>query len=128
MDNIVNLYPELVVVQEDFACIGNNFLGCIPGQRMIATAFNQAVNRLSYYCNDSPWFKTGPGLITSIFCSGLLPYITYRDYQSWPRLLVLSQAELRKIIHQHISLPYKRTAKNWQHNAYQKRIQVTANQ
>ena len=124
LNNIINLNPELVVLQEDFACIGNNFLGCIPGQSMIRTAFYQAVDNLSYYCNEAPWFKTGPALITSAVCSGLLPYLTYTDYQVWPRLLVLTQAQLRKIINQHLSLPYKRTAKSWQQNAYQRRIKV----
>ena len=124
LDTIVNLNPELVVLQEDFASIGNNFLGCIPGQSMIRTAFYQAVHNLSYYCNESPWFKTGPGLITSAVCSGLLPYLTYTNYQIWPRLLVLTQAQLRKIINQHISLAYKTTAKSWQNNAYKRRIKV----
>ena len=124
LDTIVNLKPELVVLQESFASIGNNFLGCIPGQAMIRTAFHQAVHSLSRYCNESPWFKTGPGLITSVVCSGLLPYLTYTNYQIWPRLLVLTQAQLRKIVNQHISLPYKRTAKSWHQNTYRRRIKV----
>ena len=122
LDRLVNLNPELVVLQEDFACIGNNFLGCIPGQTVIRTAFYRAVNSLSYYCNESPWFKTGPGLLTSVLANSLVPYLTYTDYQMWPRLLVLSQAQLRKIVNQHVSLAYKRTNKSWQHNAYHRRI------
>ncbi|WP_019506845.1 tetratricopeptide repeat protein [Pleurocapsa sp. PCC 7319] len=125
LDTIVSLNPELVVLQEDFACIGNNFLGCIPGQSMIRTAFHQAVNNLTDYCNEGPWFKTGPGLITSVVCSGLIPYLTYTDYQMWPRLLVLTQSQLRKFITQHIFLAYKRTNKSWQHNAYHRRIRAT---
>ncbi len=122
LDAIVNLNPELVILQEEVACFGNNFLGCIPGQSMIRTAFYQAVNNLAAYCNESPWFKTGPGLLTSVVCSGLVPYLAYQDYQMWPRLLVLTQTELRKIIYEHISLAYKRTDKGWQHKAYQRRI------
>ena len=122
LDAIVNLNPELVILQEEVACFGNNFLGCIPGQSMIRTAFYQAVNNLAAYCNESPWFKTGPGLLTSVVCSGLVPYLAYQDYQMWPRLLVLTQTELRKIIYEHISLAYTRTDKGWQHKAYQRRI------
>ena len=126
LDIIVNHNPELVILQEDFACFGNNFLACIPGQTMIHRAFYQAVNNLSDYCNESPWFKTGPGLITSVVCSGLLPYLSYTDYQVWPRILVLTQTQLRKIINQHVFLHYKRTAKNWQHNSYRRKIKVMA--
>jgi tetratricopeptide (TPR) repeat protein len=124
LDILVNLSPELVVLQEVFACIGNNFIGCIPGQNMIRIAFDQAVNNLIDYSNESPWFKTGPGLLTSAVCSGLVPYLTYKDYQMWPRIFVLTQAQLKKMINQHIPLAYKRTNKSWQNDAYRRRIQV----
>ena len=122
LDTIVNLKPELVILQEDFACIGNNFIGCVPGQNMIRQAFEQAVENLSYYCNEGPWFKTGPGLITSVVCSNLVPYLTCKDYHKWPRLLVLTQAQLRKIIYQHVYLSYKRTNKSWQYDSYHRRL------
>ena len=125
LDTILEYSPELVVLQEDFSCIGNNFLGCIPGQTIIRIAFHQAVTNLLDYCNESPWFATGPGLMTSAVCSGLVPYLTYDNYQMWPRLLVLSQSQLRKMISQHTPLAYKKTDKSWQNNAYQRRIKVT---
>ena len=118
LNAIAHFKPELVVLQEDFACIGNNFIGCIPGQTLIRTAFYQAVNNLADYCNEAPWFKTGPGMLTSTISSGLVPYLTYTDYQMWPRLLVLSQTQLRKIINQHIFLSYKKTNKSWQYAYY----------
>ena len=124
LDSLVELNPELVVLQEDFACIGNNFLGCIPGQSIIRRAFEQAVKNLSCYCNESPWFQTGPGLITSVLGSSLAPSLSNRDYQTWPRLLVLSQVELRKMIIQHISLPYKKTDKSWLHESCRRRLKT----
>lgn len=124
LNNLVELNPELVILQEDLACIGNNFLGCIPGQGIIRQAFEQAVENLSYYCNESPWFKTGPGLITSVVGSSLAHYLHRKNYQLWPRLLVLSQTELRKIITQHISLPYKRTDKSWLHESCRRRLKM----
>ena len=122
LDAIVRLKPELVVLQEDFACIGNNFIGCIPGQISIRTAFYQAVNNLAEYCNEAPWFKTGPGMLTSAIGSGLVPYLTYTDYRMWLRLLVLSQTQFRKLINQHIFLSYKKTNKSWQYHAYSRRL------
>ncbi|MEM6613535.1 MAG: glycosyltransferase, partial [Cyanobacteria bacterium P01_C01_bin.72] len=125
LDWLVELQPELVVLQEDFSCIGNNFIGCIPGQTMIRTAFYQAVHNLAEYCNEGPWFKTGPGLMTSVVASALVPYLTYTDYRMYPRLLVLSQTQLRKQINQHLSLAYKRSEKSWHRNAYYRRV-ITA--
>ncbi len=127
LNTLVELNPELIILQEDFACIGNNFLGCIPGQHMIRTAFYQAVNNLSRYCNESTWLKTGPGLITSVVCSGLIPYLDYTDYQMWPRIVVLTQTQLRKIVNQHLPLAYKRTNTSWQQNDYQRRVKVISN-
>ena len=124
LDTLVDLSPELVILQEDFACIGNNFLGCIPGQSIIQQAFEQAVENLSYYSNESPWFKTGPGLITSAVSSGLVAYLSNKNYQTWPRLLVLNQSELRKIVVQHIYLPYKRTDKSWLHESSHRRLKM----
>ena len=124
LDTLVDLNPELVILQEDFACIGNNFLGCIPGQSIIQRAFEQAVENLSYYSNESPWFKTGPGLITSAVGSGLVAYLSNENYQTWPRLLVLNQSELRKIVVQHIYLPYKRTDKSWLHESSNRRLKM----
>ncbi len=124
LDTFVNLSPELVVPQEIFASIGNNFLGCIPGQSMIRIAFYQAVSNLIEYNNESPWFQTGPGLLTSVICSGLVPYLTYTDYEMWPRLLVLTLSQLKKIVNQHMPLAYKRTEKSWSYNAYQRGVKL----
>ncbi len=120
LDSLVNSNPELLVAQGLRTNIENDFLGCIPGQSMISTAFNQAVDSLIDYCNESPWFKTGPGLITSAVCGGLVPYLTAPDYPDLPRLLVLNQTELRQTVHQHLPLNYKKTNKSWNHDAKRK--------
>ena len=128
LNSLINLNSELIVAQEDIASIGNNFIACVPGQSIIRTAFYQATNTLIDYCNESPWFKTGPGLLTSVVANSLVPYITYTDYQMWPRLLVLSQSQLRKFINQNISLAYKKTNKSWSQKAYQRIISSTKKQ
>jgi len=121
LDALISSNAELIVYQEENACIGNNFLSCIPGQPIIRAAFYQAVANLLCYNNESPWMKTGPGLITTTLCSGLLPYLLHADYRAWPRLCVLSQEELRQYVWWPVSLPYKHTKQNWQQIAYQSR-------
>ena len=128
LNSLIHLNSELIVAQEDIASIGNNFIACVPGESIIRTAFYQVVNTLIDYCNESPWFKTGPGLLTSVVANSLVPYITYTDYQMWPRLLVLNQSQLRQFINQNISLAYKKTNKSWSQKAYQRRISSTKNQ
>lgn len=122
LNAIVRLKPELVAFQEDYGCIANNFLGCIPEQPIIRTAFYQVVANLLDYSADGPWLKSGPALLTCKLCQSLLPYISYTDYRMWPRLLVLSQAELRTIVTPHIRLPYKNSDRHWQNQAYRRNL------
>lgn len=124
LDSIVNIKPELVILQEDVVTFGNNFLGCIPGQSIISTALAQVVDNLSDYCNESPWSATGPGLVTSVVCSSLIPYLNDANYQVWPRLLVLTTAQFKKMINSHMFLPYKTTDKSWSHQACKRRIKT----
>jgi len=124
LDSLIDSGAELIVVQEQIACFGNNFLGCIPHQTAIRTAFYQAANNLSAYQNESIWLNTGPGLITSAICSDLIPYLTYTDYRLWSKTLVLSQAQSRQIVNQHIALSYKQSPKGWQQSAYKRRMKT----
>ncbi|NER00271.1 MAG: hypothetical protein F6K30_26835, partial [Cyanothece sp. SIO2G6] len=111
---------ELVLYQEEYASLGNNFLGSVPHQPMIRSALYQATTNLCSYSTEGAWMQTGPGLLTSVVCSGLLPYLPQDDYRLWPRLLVLSRGELSNYVWRHISLAYKRTEKSWQNQVYPK--------
>ncbi|MEM9217705.1 MAG: tetratricopeptide repeat protein [Cyanobacteria bacterium P01_F01_bin.150] len=111
---------ELVLFQEDFACLGNNFLGCVPGQPMIRAALYQAVDNLLNYSAEWAWSQTGPGLLTSVVCSGLGPYLASSDYRMWPRLWVMTRGELTSFVWIHVQLAYKGTEKSWQSHAYPK--------
>lgn len=118
LDELIDAQAELIVYQEDNACIGNNFIGCLPGQSTIRTALYQAVANLSCYNNEGPWLQTGPGLLTTSLCSHLLPYLSGTDYRSWPRIAVFKPGELRKYVWWGLSLPYKQTLRSWQKAAY----------
>ena len=54
----------LVLYQEDFATLGNNFIGCTPGHPIIRRALDLAVVAVNGGDTESLWLMTGPGLIT----------------------------------------------------------------
>ncbi len=118
LDDLVESNAELVVYQEEYASIGNNFLGCIPNQSMIQMALYQAVENLLNYTTEGPWFQTGPGLMTGCVGLGLVPYLSHLDFRMWPRLVVLSQEALRGYVWPHLSLPYKHTEQSWVYQTY----------
>lgn len=118
LDDLINSKAELIVYQEENACIGNNFIGAVPNQGVIRSALYQAVANLLCYNNEGPWMQTGPGLLTSSLCSHLLPFLAQPDYRAWPNICVFSQEALRHYVWWAISLPYKQTLQNWQKAAY----------
>ncbi|MEB3230638.1 MAG: tetratricopeptide repeat protein [Leptolyngbyaceae bacterium] len=111
---------DLVLYHEDFACFGNNFIGSVAHHPMLHSALYQAADNLLHYSAEAAWSQTGPGLLTSAVCSGLLPYLPYADYRPWPPILVLSRGELSHYVWSHIPLSYKKTEKAWQNQAYPK--------
>lgn len=117
LEPLVASGAELVVYQEEYA-IGNNFIGCVPGQTAIRLALAEAVGSLLEYSAESPWFKTGPGLVTSSICSTLLPFLSCGDYRVWPRLAVLTLEELKSYVWSRGELAYKNTGRSWYRVAY----------
>ncbi len=117
IDPIVRMNNSLVVYQEEFS-LGNSFLGCIPGQIVIRIAFEKAVKNLKEYNAESPWFKTGPGLLSSAFCIAVLPYICSFEEKTSSEMLVLELHELKHFVWCGTHLSYKSTSKSWYHKTY----------
>ena len=121
LDDILSF--ELVVLQEDFATIGNNFIGAIPAHPVIKFAFDCVVQNLSEYCNENAWFKTGPAILTNAMAIYISQYII--SDEQLPSVKVLSISELRSLINQHMPMSYKRTNKSWFKQAYERDIKIS---
>ena len=121
LDEILSF--ELVVLQEDFATIGNNFIGAIPSHPVIKFAFDCVVQNLSEYCNENAWFKTGPAILTNAMAIYISQYII--SDEQMPSVKVLSISELRSLINQHMPMSYKRTNKSWSKQAYERDIKIS---
>lgn len=126
MDRLVASGAEVVLKLGDFGCFSNNFLACAPGNPMIQYAFEKGVENMNSYFNEGPWFRLGPGHLTSCITYLLASYMDTVNYEKWPRLLTIDQIETRKIISQHLGLSYKRTNKSWYTAAYKKQISSKA--
>ena len=118
LNDLVNSNAELILYQEDNACVANNFIGCVPHHPVIRSALFQAVENLLCYNNEGPWMQTGPGLLTSSLCSHLLPYLSCTDYRTWPKLWVFTPQALRHYVLWGAPLPYKQTLLSWQKATY----------
>ena len=114
---------ELVIPQEDFATIGNNFIGAIAGHEAIKIAFESVQQNLLEYNNENAWFRSGPAILTNSMAKYMSEFVI--SDESLPCIKVLSISELRTLINQHMPLAYKRTNKSWSMQAYQREIKIS---
>jgi tetratricopeptide (TPR) repeat protein len=104
--SIVPAHASLVVFQEQYGAIANNFLGAASGEPMIVKALDRAVQALSRGDHDVSWFSTGPGLLTRVFAQ------IHADGEASERLLggslVLDRAQLSQAVAVHCRVNDKR--------------------
>ena len=63
--------PTLVVHQEDYGSIGNNFIAATPDHPVLIRALEMATIAIKRGDTDLVWLSTGPGLLDSGFCIGV---------------------------------------------------------
>ncbi|MGO8858678.1 MAG: tetratricopeptide repeat protein, partial [Steroidobacteraceae bacterium] len=110
----------LIAYQEQFATLGNNFLGCVPGEPVIGRALSLAVEALNRGDNDTLWLATGPGLLTRAFAEVLAA-----KGAAWPEWLqtrrILDRKNLADVSWPHSILRYKNTRQGWLRSAFKSR-------
>ena len=108
-DDIVAEGRGLVLFREPFGAIANNLICAPPRHPVIGSAAAMAKDALLRRDNDSPWSKTGPGLLTRATARWILddPESTVLD------LTVVPQSRMRRHIHPHVDVSYKGTARYW---------------
>jgi mannosyltransferase OCH1-like enzyme len=115
--------PGVVLVgyQEQYGTLGNNFLGCVPGEPVIERALGLAVESLNRGDGDSIWLATGPGLLTRAFTEILSRQGA--EWHSWLRQRrVLDRNELSTVSWPHSISQYKNTRRGWLLSGFKSRI------
>jgi mannosyltransferase OCH1-like enzyme len=114
----------LVGYQEQYATLGNNFLGCIAGEPVIERALALAVETLLRGDSETIWLATGPGLLTRAFAEVLLKQAS--GWQEWLRQRrILDRNELSTVSWPHSISQYKNTRRSWLRSGFKSRVQPT---
>ena len=113
LNQLTDIGTDLILKLGDFGCFANNFIACTANNPLIKHTFEKGVNNLLNYFNEGPWFRLGPGHLTSCITFQLAKHVNEPDIENWPRLFVLKQEDSRKMFSQHLSLSYKRTERSW---------------
>jgi len=64
---IVPSDAALVLHQDWYGALANNFIGAVPGNSVLKRALDLAVIALNRSDSDIPWLGTGPGVVTRAF-------------------------------------------------------------
>lgn len=100
----------LVVFREPGGALANNLLLASPRNPILAQAAIAARRALLRRDNDSPWGKTGPGLLTRMVASAIEEA---RRMGGPPPVEILPQHVARRVVQIHVPLAYKRTGAYW---------------
>jgi tetratricopeptide (TPR) repeat protein len=117
LDNYVRSEATLVVHQENFGSMGNNFIAVTPEHPVIVRALEMATIAINRGDTDLIWLCTGPGLFTRSFA---LEWASERPGGLLRRTEVLDLGELQSRIGIHCPVRYKFTAQHWSRAAFQR--------
>ena len=98
---------DLVLYQEDFGTVGNNFIGAVPRHPVISAALQAAMEAILRGDSDLLWLATGPGLLTR----RLAGYLAGGGRSD--RLRVFDRHELHRAIAMHCASSYKQAGRHW---------------
>jgi tetratricopeptide (TPR) repeat protein len=101
-----------VACQEDHGTIGNNVLGCAPGNPIIERALSLAATAVNRRDKDMIWLMTGPGLLTRA-AAQVLSEGGEELFTRLKEFSILEPGELRRAVAPHCCAQYKRTKVHW---------------
>jgi tetratricopeptide (TPR) repeat protein len=117
LDNYLRSETTLVVHQEDYGSIGNNFIAATPEHPVLVRALEMATIAIKRGDTDLVWLSTGPGLLTRAFA---LEWATPRPGGLLRRTEVLDLGELQQKIGIHCPVRYKSTDQHWSRAAFRR--------
>ena len=112
LERIVPPAARLVLYQEDFGSLGNNFIAASPQHPVIVRAFRLAMAAMARGDAETVWLSTGPGLLTRAFAQVLAG--AGPDWRRWfETTVVLGRRDLFEVAAIHCVTGYKATDRHW---------------
>jgi tetratricopeptide (TPR) repeat protein/mannosyltransferase OCH1-like enzyme len=117
LDRWLPLGASLVVYQENFGTLGNNFIACEPRSPVIVRALQNAVTAVNRGDADVLWLSTGPGALSRAFAQ-VFAERTADSAALLDNCYLLDHNELLRVCHVHSRAAYKTTASHWSNTAF----------
>lgn len=116
IDSFVPEHAALLLYQENYGTIGNNFIGARAGHPLTAHALKLAATAINRGDNELLWLCTGPGLLTRAFAA----YVAGNGDRHGGTV-VLETGQLQRSVGLHCPVRYKKSRKHWSHAAFTRR-------
>jgi tetratricopeptide (TPR) repeat protein len=110
---------DLVLLQENFGTIGNNFIAAAPHHPFIQYALSVVTNNILERDGDSIWFISGPGALTLAFCHFYRNQLRRLSIPEGVR--IVDTYTLSNSVAQHLPLAYKHRGEHWLHKSNRQR-------
>lgn len=102
----------MVLYQEDFGTLGNNFMAVAPNHPVILAAFRQALESVARGDSETIWLSSGPGLITRAVAQSLAAAGAH--WRRWfESNLILRRHDLFECAAIHCQAAYKLGGLHW---------------
>ena len=108
---------RMLLYQEPFGTIGNNFIGVTARHPAIEAALAQAIEAVERGDSDMVWLSTGPGLLTR----AVAQYLAADIGENLKDVTILERHELARALAAHCMTSYKYTRKHWRRLAFHRR-------
>ncbi|WP_158774117.1 tetratricopeptide repeat protein [Cobetia sp. L2A1] len=115
-DQLLFKEASLICFREEHGALANNVIIAAPQHPAIINAAEIAAESLLARDNENTWHKTGPGLLTR----AVAYYLEETKNKNIDKVIILPQYLLRRHVHIHMEMPYKKTSAYW--NAKDKKM------
>ncbi len=117
LEQLLKPGKTLVVFQEDYGSIANNFIAVVPGHQIIRRALDRAVEAILRGDRDIVWLSTGPGMFSRSFTAALCEQATPL-VQALVNIEVPDRHQVRRALVPYCQAGYKRSPRHWQNIAF----------
>jgi mannosyltransferase OCH1-like enzyme len=115
LSSFVRSDATLVLHQDNFATIGNNFIAVTAEHPVLQRALSLATVAVNRGDQDLIWLSTGPGLLTRAVW---LEWAIGPGPGWLPRAQIMGLGELQRVIGIHCPAQYKATDKHWSRSSF----------
>ncbi len=117
LPNVMPQAATLVLYQEEYGTVGNNFIAAVPRHPVLGAALGHLVTAVNRGDRDLLWLASGPGLLTRAVARHLAtsPNPLEVELRS---LRILTRRELHGAVAMHCKVTYKQSKRHWSNTSF----------